>query len=738
MRSGGGSDWMKGEFLKGLGLLMTPRALDSPPFRYIGKPVPRREGRDKVTGRARYVDDIHMPGEIHGKTVRSTIAAGRIKSIEFLPGIPWNEFTIVDYRDVQRNIVALIVEDQPVLVESQVRHHEEPILLIAHADKGLVEKAVRSIRIEYDVEQGVFDMGKGAIQKEYNILEGDVDAEFAASEVIFERTYETGAQEHVYIEPNGFLARWEGDRVILNGSHQCPYYVHKAVKHALDLKDDQLDVLQETTGGGFGGKEDFPSVVAIHAALLSRKAGRPVRMIYDRNEDMVASTKRHPSRSRVKVGCMKDGTLRALEFEFHVDGGAYVTLSPVVLSRGIVHSFGPYRWPAARLHGRSWMTNSPPYGAFRGFGAPQSLFAIEQHMNLLAVELGMDPLELRKKNFIKRGDMLPTGQELEEEPQLDEMIDRAAELIGYRKHKPTPGKGFGFSAVLHGTGFTGSGEDYLKSKVTVRATDKGEVEILVSSTEIGQGTETVFCQIAAEALDTPIERVHYAQPQTSRVPNSGPTVASRTCSIVGRLVQRASLELKERLGGHTVAEYVALNGGTEVTTQYRPREGVFWDDVAYKGSAYGAYSWMVTAAEVTVCPVTAAVKVDKLACTVDIGRVIHPVLAIGQVEGAVAQAAGWATTEHLVLKEGRMANGHMTNYIIPTSVDAPTIKVEFFERPYEEGAFGAKGVGELPMDGPGPSIAAAVHQATGCEITAIPVLPETIYEKLEQKEGSAK
>jgi len=708
---------------------MTPIGADTSEFRYIGKPVPRREGRDKVTGRALYVDDLRVDGAIFGKTVRSTIASGRIKSIEFLPGVPWDEITVVDHRDVAHNIVALIVEDQPVLVESIVRHHEEPILLLAHPDRGIAEKAVRHVRINYEVEPGIFDMGVGPIQKEYNLREGDPEAEFAASDIIFERTYETGAQEHVYIEPNGFIARWDGDRVILNGSHQCPYYVHKAVKHALDLRDDQLDVIQETTGGGFGGKEDFPSVVAIHAALLSRKAGRPVRMIYDRHEDMVASTKRHPSRSRVRVGCMRDGTLRALEFEFHIDGGAYVTLSPVVLSRGIVHCFGPYRWKGTKLHGRSWMTNSPPYGAFRGFGAPQSLFAIEQHLNLLAVELGMDPIELRKKNFIRKGDMLPTGQLLEEEPELDEMLDAALRLAGHPERRRAPGRGFGVSAVLHGTGFTGSGEDYLKSKVTVRAYPDGTAEVLVSSTEIGQGTETVFCQIAAEGLALAIEKVRFAKPQTSRVPNSGPTVASRTTSIVGRLVERAARELREKLGGKTPSAPV------ESTTQYKPREGVHWDDVAYKGSAYGAYSWMVTVAEVSVCPVTAAVKVEQLACTVDIGRVIHPVLALGQVEGAVAQAAGWSTTEHVVLKEGRMANGHMTNYIIPTSADAPVIKVAFHERPYVEGGYGAKGVGELPMDGPGPAIAAAVHQATGVPITSIPILPEFLMHAQEASQS---
>ncbi|CAN5275326.1 xanthine dehydrogenase family protein molybdopterin-binding subunit [soil metagenome] len=706
-------------------------ALAPPQYRYIGKSVPRREGVGKVTGAARYVDDLVVAGAIHGKTIRSTISCGRIKSIEFAPGVPWEEFTIVDHRDVDHNIVALIVNDQPVLCENIVRHREEPILLLAHPDKGLLEKAARLVRIEYAPEVGIYDIGPGAIQKEYLLTEGDVDAEFAASDVIFEQTYRTGAQEHVYIEPNGFIAEWKDGKVVLHGSLQCPYYVHKAVKSALKLHDDgDVDVIQETTGGGFGGKEEFPSVVAIHAALLSRKAGRPVRMIYDRHEDMAASTKRHPSISRVKTGCMRDGTLRALEFEFQIDGGAYVTLSPVVLSRGIVHCFGPYKWPGARLHGKSHFTNSPPYGAFRGFGAPQSLFAIEAHLNALADKLGMCPLALRRKNFIHAGDMMPTGQILDQEPNLDAMLDRALELSGYEEKRKlcTPGsnRGIGVSTVLHGTGFTGSGEVYLDSRVKLALLADGKVEVRVASTEIGQGTETIFCQIAAEELNMEMQDINFRRPQTSIVPNSGPTVASRTCSIVGRLVQRSAIALREKLNGKSARDYAREHGETIIEVKYEPRPGIVWDDEKYKGSAYGAYSWMVTIADVHVDPVTAAPIVKEVVSTVDVGTIIHPVLALGQVEGAIAQAVGWATCENVVLKEGWMANSQMTNYVIPTSVDAPNIIVEFVEHPYSEGAFGAKGVGELPMDGPGPAVAAAVAMALGRSVVNLPITPEEL------------
>lgn len=704
--------------------------VESPPYQFVGKSVLRKEGVDKVTGAARYVDDLHLPGEIHGKTLRSTIACGRIRSIEYGPGIPWDQFTIITAKDVPYNRVVLIESDQPVLCDGIVRHREEPILLLAHPDKGLLEDALRAIKITYDAEPGVFDIGKGVVLKEYRIDDGDADKEFAASEVIFEDVYETGAQEHVYIEPNGFIASWDATGVTLRGSHQCPYYVHKAVKSAFKLEEDQVNVIQTTTGGGFGGKEDFPSVVAIHAALLSKKAGKPVRMIYDRHEDMACSTKRHPSRTRVRTGCMKDGTLRAIEVYFSIDGGAYVTLSPVVLSRGILHSCGPYRWPAARLHAECFFTNSPPYGAFRGFGAPQSLFAVEVHMTALAEKLGMDPADLRRKNFLQKGDRMPTGQILEQEPRMEAILDRALELSGYRDKRAAwkrgSGRGIGLSTFMHGTGFTGSGEVYLASRVGVATRADGCVEVRVSSTEIGQGTETVFGQIAAEVLSIPVEKVLYRQPETRIVPNSGPTVASRTTSIVGRLVERAAAELKAKLNGKKVADHFATNGETYCEVQYVARPGLVWDDKTYKGSAYGAYSWSCNVAEVSVDELTGAAKVHRLIATVDIGTLINPVLAAGQVEGGIAQAVGWATSESVTLQEGVMLNCQMTNYIIPTSADAPELIVEFLPNPYSEGAFGSKGVGELPMDGPGSAIIGAINSAINGKLRHIPALPEDI------------
>lgn len=709
---------------------MSPTA--PPPGVHVGRSVPRRDGHAKVTGAAIYVDDRTIPDCLHGKTIRSTIACGRIRGIEFLSGVPWHEFTVVDSRDIPgRNIVALIENDQPILCEGVVRHREEPVLLIAHPDREMVEKAARHIHIEYEEWPAAFEMAKGKVTKEYLISSGDLDAEMAASDVVFERSYFTGPQEHVYIEPNGFTATWEGDSFVeVRGSLQCPYYVHKAMKMAFGLRDEQINVAQDVTGGGFGGKEEFPSIVAVHAALLARKAGRPVKLIYDRSEDMAASTKRHPSRSRIRTGVMKDGRLRALEFLFEVDGGAYITLTPVVLSRGVLHSFGPYRWPAARIAGKAWSTNCPPYGAFRGFGAPQSIFAMETHMTLLAEHLGIDPAEFRRMNFLRKGDRMPTGQEMLEDPNMHGLLDRALEMSQWREKRAAwrrgEGRGIGISTFMHGAGFTGSGEVYLASKAALETRPDGGVTILVANTDIGQGTETIFPQIAAEVLGIPIELVHFQRPETRLVPNSGPTVASRTTMVVGGLIQKAAKELLARLNGLGIEQHVAQHGPTRIDVGYDQPPHVVWDDKTYTGAAYGTYAWSVNVAEVTVDPVTMGITVDHIDATVDIGTVINPVLAAGQVEGGIAQAVGWATTEVVVLRHGAMANHHMTNYIIPTSADMPETIVEFIPNPYPHGAFGSKGVGELPMDGPAPAIAGAVHHATGREPLRVPITPEEL------------
>ena len=704
---------------------------------------------------------------IYGVTVRSPAPRGRIKAIHFGDGISWDEFTIVRASDIPgANCIALIVDDQPCLADSVVNHPEEPVLLLAHPDRYLLEEARRAVTIEVEPLPAVFTIdeslagrtiiwGQANIFKQYRVEKGDVDAAWAQADFLVEGEYSTGSQEQLYIETQGMIAIAGPERgVTVWGSMQCPYYVHKALAKLFRLADDKVRVIQTETGGGFGGKEEYPSMIAAHAALLAWKAGRPVKMIYDRAEDMAATTKRHPSRTRHRTAVARDGMLLAMEIDFVIDGGAYATLSSVVLSRGTIHAAGPYACPNVRITSRAVATNAPPHGAFRGFGAPQSLFALERHMDRVAAAVGLTPEEFRRRNFIQKGETTATGQVIREDVDMAALLDRALRESDYHAKKErfareNPGRsvkrGMGLACFFHGAGFTGSGERYLASVVGVEATREGRVQVLVSSTEFGQGTNTVLAQIAAQTLGIPYEQVDIVQPDTARVPNSGPTVASRTCMVVGKLVESAALGLKHTLAGaglltdgasaeefsRACSEYVAQHGALRCYSQYQAPPGIHWDDEKYQGDAYGAFAWAVYVAEVSVDTVTYEAHVEDFVAVQEVGRVIHPVLATGQIEGGVAQGIGYALYENVVWQNGRMTNGQMTNYVIPTSADIPPIRVFFEERPYAYGPLGAKGIGELPIDGPAPAIVNAIEDATGISVNSIPATPEVLMAAME-------
>jgi len=733
----------------------------------VGAPAPRKEGRDKVSGRARYIDDLSFPNMLYGTTVRSRIPRGKIKKIDFGPGIAWSEYVVVSAKDIPgKNCIALLENDQPCLADVVVNHPEEPILLLAHPERHALAKAVAAVEIEYEELPAIFTMeesergdqiiwGKDNVFKSYRIEKGDVDSVWAKADYIVEGEYFTGAQEQLYIEPQGVIAAFDVEKgITLWGSLQCPYYVHKAMIALLGLREDKVRVVQTETGGAFGGKEEYPSMIAGHAALLAMKAGRPVKMIYDRAEDMAATTKRHPSRTRLRTAVSKDGQILGGEIEMVMDGGAYVTLSPVVLSRATIHSGGPYHWPSVRVRSKVVATNAPPHGAFRGFGAPQALFATERHMDKIAKTLGLSPAEIRRRNFLTQGQTTITEQEIREPIELVKMLDRALELADYDAKKKrfanenkTGGQrnGMGIAAFLHGAGFTGSGERYLASVVGVEGCADGRVKILVSSTEFGQGTNTVLCQIAAEAMGLPYEEVTIAQPDTMEVPNSGPTVASRTAMVVGNLVASAALGLKQTLaaGGYlreggaaeefraACAKYVAERGELRSFAKYESPAGIFWDDEKYRGEAYASYAWAVYVAEVAVDMTTYSAKVNDFVALQEIGRVMNPVLARGQILGGVAQGIGFALYEKVEWRNGRMANSQMTNYIVPTSADMPPIRVYFEELGNKHGAFGAKGIGELPMDGPAPAVVNAIEDALGVPFDHVPLMPEDIFDGVE-------
>ncbi len=731
--------------------------------RIVGASVPRKEGVDKLLGRAVYVDDMEREGMWYGATVRSTIPRGLIRSIAFDRRIDWSEFAIVTASDIPgENCIQLIIADQPCLADGKVNHCEEPIVLLAHPDKHKLREAVGAVHIEYEPLPPIFTIeeserqdlivwGADNLFKTFLLEKGDVDSAWSRAAHIVEGEYRTGAQEHLYIENQGIIAEYSAaSGVTVWGSLQCPYYVFKSLRAVFDLPEEKVRVIQTETGGAFGGKEDFPSNVACHAALLAMKSGHPVKIVYDRLEDLVATTKRHPARVRHRTALDRDGRLLAMEIDLATDGGAYATLSSTVLSRATLHATGPYVCPNVRLRACSWATNLVPYGAFRGFGAPQAIFAMERHMDEIAAVLGIDPVELRRRNFLHESDTNATEQVMREPLILDQLLDRALVESDYHAMRArfagenagaAVKRGMGIAAFYHGSGFTGSGEVYLNSLAGIDVTPDGKVRVLVSNTEFGQGTNTILTQIASEALGIDYSDVTMAAPDTGLVPNSGPTVASRTSMVIGRLIERAGLQLIAFLREHAglganytredffaaCERYRATQGEVISLCRYEAPPGIHWDDQTYHGEAYGAYAWAIYVAQVAVDTVTYSAEVEDFWAVQEVGRVLHPVLAAGQIEGGIAQAVGFALYEKVVLQNGRMANGQMTNYIMPTAADVPPIHVYFEQIPFRYGGFGAKGIGELPHDGPAPAILNAIRDATGVAFNAIPLLPEDLY-----------
>jgi len=741
------------------------------PGRATGGAPLRREGPEKLTGLAKYADDLVFPGAWYGATIRSTDAHARLLGLDRDEGFDWSTVVLVTAADIPGdNIVSLISDDQPVLVPvgGEIQHHAEPLALLAAPDRATLRAARGAIQARTEALPPIFDpLQSEHVFAHYEIAAGDLDAGFGQADLVLEGTYRVGHQEQLYIENNAMIAvpREDGG-ITVHGSLQCPYYVHKAMKRALALDDIRAHVIQAETGGGFGGKEEYPSIIAIHAALLARACGKPVRMIYDRHEDISATTKRHPAIVTHRTGIRRDGTLVAQDIDVVMDGGAYCTLTPVVLSRGALHAGGPYRCPNVRIRARATRTNTPPNGAFRGFGAPQVEFAAETHLNRLAEALAISPLDIRRRNVYVLGDTTPTGQVLRHSVAGEEVLERAAEAAEFERLRERTeaarraisvapdgprgdetarfrtgaartAPGIGLALAWHGAGFTGSGEVKLASVASIELGGDGRIRILTASTEMGQGTKTIFPQLAAEALGVAYEDVEIAPQDTAFVPDSGPTVASRTAMVVGGLVIQAARGLRqtvEAATGRTFAEsyreYAGAHGPIRIDRRFEPYPGVEFDDATYRGDAYPAFGWAACVARVDVDLDTGEVAVLDVVAADDIGKVIHPILAEGQVEGGTLQAVGYATIEEMKVADGRYVNDRLATYLIPTSLDAPRISTILVEAPFPGAPHQAKGVGELPMDVGAPAVVAAIHDATGLWIHDLPATPERILAAL--------
>jgi CO/xanthine dehydrogenase Mo-binding subunit len=729
----------------------------------VGAGIPRTDAAEKLAGTAKYIDDYKLPGCLHGATLRTTIAHGRIKKISFDPAFPWSECCVARAADIPGvNSVLFIEQDQPLLTEDKVMHPMQPILVVGHPERCQAYEALKHISVEYEEEEPVLSMeeslakkrllrGEDNVFKKFLIEKGNVEEGFAGADRVVEGEYRVPYQEQAYIENHGMAAWIEADgTLVAHGSMQCPYYVHKALVKIFARPPEKIRIISAVIGGAFGGKEDYPSLIAGHAALLALKSGKPVKIIYDRHEDMAATTKRHPAIVRHRTALTKDGRLLAQDIVVTMDGGAFATCSGVVLSRGTIHATGPYECPHVRVRSSVVATNTPPNGAFRGFGVPQTIFAAELQMEKIATALDMDSVELRRRNAWKLGTVTATGQQLKESVgalkclelcvQRSKYAKKRREYAAWNRSKDKPTwRGIGISLCHHGAGFTGSGEVMLASRAAVSLARDGRIKVLAASTDLGQGAATVFTQIAAQTLGLPAALVEVEVPDTALVPNSGPTVASRTTMVIGRLIERASEQLRDELvkaAGKVPQDRAGLKRAAKLAcgaeavrrfeVQYEKPADINWDDALYRGEAYGVFGYAAVAVDLEVDRLTYEVKVRKVTTAQDLGKAINPALSKGQIMGGTNQALGWALLEYADFRGGWMRNAGLTNYLIPTFVDTPPMDVSLVEEPYSRGPYGAKGLGEMPMDLPAPAVVSAIHDATRFWFNAIPVLPERI------------
>ncbi|GEA31119.1 xanthine dehydrogenase family protein molybdopterin-binding subunit [Clostridium diolis] len=696
----------------------------------IRKSVIKADHKIKVDGSAKYIADIKFKNSLYAKTLRSEKSKAVIKGI-FIPELK-DGYYIVEGKDVPGlNKVKIIQNDMPVFSDKEVNYIGEPILLVLGPDLEEVISILNDIKVEYEEGNPVFDMRDSTESfDKYEYEKGNIEDAIKKSIKVIEEEFYTGYQEQAYLETQGLVGDYEDDKVSVYGTMQCPYYVKGAVVQALGFNEDKVRIVQTTTGGGFGGKEDYPSLLGAQVAVAAYKAKKPVRLILDRVEDMAFTTKRHPALLKYKTLLDENNKIIGMDVDIILNGGAYATVSSVVLQRALLCAIGVYNIPNIRVKGRVVKTNTVPTGAFRGFGGPQSIFGIETHMAHIAKELGFAPLELKNKYFVKTGDDTCTGGKFTYDVKLEEMLEKAEKISDfsrkYKKYSSEQGimrKGIGMSIFLHGCGFTGSGErDFIKAKVKLLKYESGVIEILVSNTDMGQGLQTTFKKIVAKVLDRNYQDIIYENPDTDRVPDSGPTVASRSIMVVGKLLERAALRLKENW----------VDGKEQIIEEnYKHPDLIPWNITKFNGDAYPSYSWGINVVEVEINTITAVTEVTGIYTVFDIGIPIDETIMEGQIQGGVIQGLGYGSCENMECDQvGKVRQHSITDYIIPTAKDVVNIKNELVDNPCELGPFGAKGAGELTLVGTAPAYANAIENALGVKVNRLPVTPEWIMEAI--------
>ena len=746
----------------------------------IGAGVPRPDAIDKVRGEARYADDLAFPGMLHASLVRSPHPHARIVGIEAeaarsLSGV----VAVLTATDVPGdNIVHVIVDDQPALAEGVVRYVGEPVVLVVAGTRAEARAAAAAVHVEYEVLPFVADplaalepgaplvavpsaAEGGNLFNRMVLDKGDADRAVADAVAVVEGVYETGYQEHAYLETQGAVAVPEElGALCVYGSMQCPFYVQNAVAKVLGLPLAKVRVVATATGGAFGGKEDVPSLIGSLAAIGAWATRRPVKLVLDRAEDVLTTSKRHPSVVRYKTAADADGRITGIDVDVVLNAGAYQTLSSAVLWRSLVTAAGPYRVPNVRVVARSVATNTVPNGAFRGFGSPQVIFPHESQMDLLAERLKIDRVEIRRRNVLHAGDCTSTDHCVASSVGVAETLDRAADLAhwperlasidAHNRSSSETRRGIGVACVLYGVGLGGKAPFLDKAGATMKLEPDGSVGVAIGTVEMGQGLTTAVLQVAAEGLGVPLDRVQLAPVDTSRVPNSGPTVASRGTMMSALAVLDAAAKLRERIENVAkahkipkreiadrlpeIAHHFWIENLDPAVEGFASTEPVSWDPATGLGDAYPVYAYATHIAEVEVDVRTGETRVIDYIAVHDSGRILNRALATGQVEGGVAQGIGFALMEGIGVRDGHLVVNGFTTYRIPTIRDVPLKPiVDFVEDLFPAGPFGMKGIGEVPLMAAHAAVARAVAHATGRRLTKYPLDPPRVRALLQEE-----
>ncbi len=761
-----------------------PRLAPSPAGRKeVGQIRPRPDAVAKVTGKAIFTDDLVFENMLHARVKRAMVPSATLRKLDVskaraLPGV----VAVLTAADIPgEHNHGVVVFDWPVMVGlgERIRTVGDALAIVAADTREIAGQAVDLIEAEFDLLPVVDDPvlanqpdaesihPQGNLLKHIKVRKGDVTEGFAEADVILEHTYHTPVHDHAFLEPECSISRLtpEGRMEIFVGS-QIPYEDRSQVARVLGWEESRVRIVGQLIGGGFGGKEDIAG--QIFAALLTQATGRPVKLLYDRQESLIAHPKRHATQIRVKVGARKDGRLTAVETELYGDTGAYASLGDKVMTRATTHSSGPYEVPHVKADCFAMYTNNPPAGAFRGFGVMQSAFAVESMMDTLAEKLAIDPLELRRMNALHEGSVTNTGQVLRNSVGLLDCIAQVeAKLHELGGDQPFQAKkvagaphlvrSWGFAVAYKNTGLGGGAPDKAGAEVELRR--DGTFQVRTSSAELGQGLPTVLQLIAAEELDQPAHQVDVLLSDTDLTPDGGPTTASRQTFVTGNAVRYASRALRELMTSELAERYdvppekiryeeglAHANGFTvelselaqQIIEDGRSPQAMYtyWAPATRPlgegGDMHFAFSFAAQAIEVEVNLLTGEVKVLRLITANDVGIAVNPLGLQGQLEGGAMMGVGHALTEQFIVDKGMVITDRLARYRIPSITMTPEITTIVVEHPSPDGPFGAKGVGEIVLIPTSPAITNAIYNAVGVRLDSLPVDQEKILMALRK------